>query len=113
MPYPVLMFPFSVNQIITQLTSNVAGPIATLSESFTYSFYLVFTNVICADALTPSTYSSAVVIEQSNKIKTATSSAVSQITALQGSGDLALLFGLVGWLNTLIGVSGVSLVCVA
>jgi len=37
--------------------------------------------------------------------------AVSQITALQGGGDLAFLFGLVGWANTLLGVTGVSLVC--
>lgn len=49
-------------------------------------------------------------VQESNKIYTALDTAVVQLISLQSIGDLNLLFGLLGWVNSVLSVTGISLV---
>jgi len=62
------------------------------------------------DALNTNTYSSAVVTEESGKIYTAVNDAATQLAALQSTQVLDILFGTIGWANSILSVSGISLV---
>jgi len=51
-----------------------------------------------------------VVTEESGKIYTAVNDAATQIAALQSTQVLDILFGTIGWANSILSVSGISLV---